>query len=438
MTESSHKGAHISATTHSATATSAGLRLPGTRLFRGHIAELDSIRALGIWLVLLNHFWPSNFLPALFQLGQLGWVAMDAFFVLSGFLITGILVDTRERPDYFRNYYLRRSLRIFPLYYVTLVLAILLLKISHEGATLASFTHEWGSPAWFFFYLGNIKMALLGKWPPASTFGVLWSLQIEEQFYLLFPLAVRYMRLDHLSKLLWCLVFLSPLCRLGFYLWNPNNLVIQNVLLPCHMEGLALGGLIAIRFRSGAWEIPKARLSLLTVGALAVTCIASMLSKPPAPDLANMSTFNRLAGYSLSSWACACLVVWLIVFRGSPYTRIFRTPAIKYLATISYGIYLLHPLVSHALHTGHKLGLHLEYNTLPRFFVVSGLSLAAAALSWHFFERPVARLKDRIAPSLQRGAITTASAMPASAALSTAVQETEPIPGVQPILEEAH
>jgi peptidoglycan/LPS O-acetylase OafA/YrhL len=80
--------------------------------YRGHILELDAIRAIGIFIVLVNHSWPREVSDVIFRFGEMGWIAMDAFFVLSGFLITGILLDTRSRPDYFRNYYTRRSLRI--------------------------------------------------------------------------------------------------------------------------------------------------------------------------------------------------------------------------------------------------------------------------------------------------------------------------------------
>jgi len=323
---------------------------------------------------------------------------MDAFFVMSGFLITGILMDTKSRPDYFRSYYLRRSLRIFPLYYAVLVIAVVLMKVARGGAEYASFVHDWGSPLWFFVYLGNVRTAYMAMWPPLFAFVVLWSLQIEEQFYLLFPLAVRYLGVEQLVKLLWCLVFLSPLFRVAFYLHNPNNLVIQNVLLPCRMEGLSLGALMAIRFRRGPWEIPKLKLTLVTAGLLLAACAGSMLSRPPKPDLAYLSTFNRLAGYSLSSWGCACLVLWLIVFRGARFTHVLRSAPVGYFATISYGIYLLHPLVMRIVRPWEAKTMLLHADTVSRFFIVTALTLIAASVSWFCFEGPIAQLKDRLMP----------------------------------------
>lgn len=372
---------------------------PATANFRGHIAELDSIRAIGICIVLINHFWPENLSSVLFHFGQLGWIAMDAFFVLSGFLITGILLDTRSRSDYFSNYYIRRSLRIFPIYYATLLAAIILMKLGRGGAEYKEFLHNWGSPAWFFFYVGNFKVVYLNKWPPLKYFTVLWSLQIEEQFYLLFPFAVRYMRRENLTRLLWLLVVLSPLFRLAFYLWNPNNMIIQYELLPCHMEGLALGALIAIRFRTGPWEVSKPRLLALTTGLMLVTVIGSCLSKAPLPHMSHLSLFARLPGYTISSFAAAGLVIALVVFRGSTYTRLLRTAPIRYMAAISYGIYLLHMLVARFVRSWGGVGIHVTYGTFLHFFAVVSLTIVAASISWFAFERPLARLKDRIAPS---------------------------------------
>jgi peptidoglycan/LPS O-acetylase OafA/YrhL len=334
----------------------------------------------------------------IYELGQLGWIAMDGFFVLSGFLITGILLDTRSRPDYFRNYYVRRSLRIFPLYYAALLLAILLTKVVRGGAEYNALQH-WGSPGWFFCYLGNIKIAWSGEQPPALSLAVLWSLQIEEQFYLLFPLAVRYLRRDHLVRLLWYLVFLSPAFRLFFYVWNPNNLVIEYVLLPCHMEGLALGALVAIRFRSGPWELPKASLAIGTVVLMLATCIGSYLSKPPIVGYACVSKFARLPGYSIASFAFAGVVLLLILSRGSRYTRLLRTAPIGYMATISYGTYLLHSLAAELIRFLSQAGIHLGYPRYRYFFSAVTLSIVAASISWFAFERPLTRLKDRLAPS---------------------------------------
>ncbi len=324
---------------------------------------------------------------------------MDAFFVLSGFLITGILVDTRSRTDYFSNYYIRRALRIFPLYYLVLLALFILLHVSNGGSGVEyAQMHQWGSPAWFTVYLGNFRMAYKNAAPPVIAYAPLWSLQIEEQFYLLFPLAVRWMRLEHLSRLLWCLVLLSPALRVLFYLWDPNNPVLQYALLPCHMDGIALGALIAIRFRTGAWEVPKLRLAAFSVTLLSAALIGSLLSTPTWRHEAWSSPFNRVIGYSLSGWGCAGLVLLLIQLRGSPYTRFLRIAPVQYIAKISYGIYLLHQLAFRAVRWTGRFHVHLAPNGLLNVAFLFLVSIAMASASWHLLESPLVRLKDRLAP----------------------------------------
>jgi peptidoglycan/LPS O-acetylase OafA/YrhL len=367
--------------------------------FRGHIAELDGLRAVGMAVVLLNHFWLKKMNVVLFELGQLGWIAMDSFFVLSGFLIAGILLDNRSKPDYYRTYYIRRALRIFPLYYLVLLILAGIIHFRDGGSEYRYLIQHWGSPAWFTFYLGNIKTAIRGDWAPVIGYAPLWSLQVEEQFYLLFPFAVSLLSLTNLRRLLFAAVAVSPILRILFYLHNPHNPYLQFVLLPCRLDGLAWGGLIAIRYRMGPWHIPKVRLTLLAIGLLAATCIGSILSEV-ANQPQSTSPYNRLFGYTLSVSACGCLVLWLIRFRGSPYTRWLRIKPVQYLGKISYGIYLLHLLAYRTLRVFAERGIgHLSDDSHIHFVLVVGLSVLYGALSWHFIERPIFRLKDRLWPS---------------------------------------
>ena len=369
-------------------------------LFRGHIPELDGLRAVAAVLVLLNHFWPQSLSSLIWSVGQFAWVAMDSFFVLSGFLIAGILLDTRERADYYRSYYVRRSLRILPLYYCVLVYLICVATLWKGGEQHRHLVEEWGSPVWFFVYLGNFTTAAAGVWPTVVPgLSPLWSLQVEEQFYLLFPLAVRRLPPATLSRALWVVVFLSPALRVGLFALNPDNLYWQYVLLPCRMEGLALGALIAIRFRQRPWEIKKGWLTALTIVLLAATCFASVWSNPARTDEEFASPFNRTVGYLLSSVGCASLLLWVIRSRGSRVTGWLRLSPVQYLGKISYGVYLLHIPARTAAHSlRHALGLALPRDGLVMFLAVTALTIAAASASWYFLERPLLSLKDRFAP----------------------------------------
>jgi peptidoglycan/LPS O-acetylase OafA/YrhL len=365
-------------------------------IFRGHIAELDAMRALGLCMVLICHFWPRGLGEAVFQFGQLGWIAMDSFFVMSGFLITGILLDSREKPSYFANYYARRSLRIFPLYYVVLLAWFWISKHTDFGNGYRTMVQQWGSPMWFTFYLGNIRAAIKGVWPTIFAYAPLWSLQLEEQYYLLFPFAVLWMKREHLRRLLIGAVIFSPLFRFATYLWHPGNLLLQYVLLPGHCEGLALGGLIAIRFRSGEWKLSTRKLAIWTSVLLGFTAVTSYISIRGVADPGHSSPWNRTVGYSISSFGCACLVLLLICLRDSPSTRWMRIAPLQYLGKISYGVYLLHPIAQWMILELIKKNFLHFHNDDPRWFAeVVALSLVLAALSWHFFESPLLQLKSR-------------------------------------------
>lgn len=371
--------------------------------FRGHIKELDALRALGLCLVLIDHFWVDGLSYLVFQLGNTGWIAMDSFFVMSGVLITGILLDSRDKPGYYSKYYARRSLRIFPLYYLVLTLLWVIARFTNSGIFYHDIVAYWFSPAWFTFYVGNIREAvvgfpkslLLGNYP-AFGYAVLWSLQIEEQFYLLFPVLVASMRRDSLRRILIAAVCLSPILRLVAYHWLPGNPYLQYVELPTHCDGLALGALIAIRFRSGPWNISKPLLTFWTVTLLGLALIGSLRSTWGTHEQAWSTAWDRTAGYSISSAGCACLVLWLICFRGSRYTRWMCIAPLQYLGKISYGVYLLHPIALWALMELAKKNFIHFHKDDPLYFVGAvSMSLAFASISWHFFEKPLLELKKR-------------------------------------------
>lgn len=357
--------------------------------FRGHIPELDALRGIGIAVVVLHHTFPEALSKTLAHLLTFGWAFMDSFFVLSGFLITGILLDSKDKPDFFKNFFAKRALRILPIYYVVITALTLAVYITGD------FMPEWGSPGWFFVYLGNIPTAIISEFPSFAGYGFahLWSLQIEEQFYLLFPLLVRFVPLPVLTRLLVGMVLLSPTLRIALYWIAPDNWLAPFVFLPCRWDGLALGALIAIRYRSGPWLIRKSPLLAWTFFWVAMTALLGWY------DAYGSGVPIRTVGILLAAIASAHLIVWLIECRGSVLSAVFRVEPLQYLGRISYGVYLFHwPLLSALAHLNPTL---FGLEGVPRLLVVGPLSLALAALSWHFFESPLLRLRNRI-PSLAR------------------------------------
>jgi peptidoglycan/LPS O-acetylase OafA/YrhL len=369
-----------------------------SQIYRGHISELDALRGFGVTMVILAHMWPrqSPRNDAIWHLLNLSWILMDAFFVLSGFLIGGILLDSRSRPDYYRHFYLRRALRILPGYYLLVTILTFALLFYGTGYLYSGMPglYKWGSPWWYFFYLGNLPTAITGTTPTAvrGSFGPLWSLQIEEQFYLLFPVLVHRLNLKTLARILVGLVCLSPLLRIVLYLLYPTNTLVQCVLLPCRMEGLALGALIAIRFRMGPWHLSKRKLTLISTALVSITCLCGAWS-----GCITNRPFNRTIGLLISPIACSCVVLWLIRLRGSRLTACLRTTPLQHMAKISYGAYLFHvPIGGFLVPISAALGVEALGHGYLKVVTVFILTVIFASLSWQFFESPLLRLRVRL------------------------------------------
>ena len=370
-------------------------KLPQEIRFRGHIAELDGLRALAVMLVLLVHFGPHASIGSLlWKIESIGWIGVDLFFVLSGFLITGILLDTREEKLYYKNFYLRRALRVFPLYYVVIVLGLAIQIAWHDESII----HNLYETSWFVVYLGNIH-AVFKNHPPLATFlGPFWSLQIEEQFYLIFPFLVRNLRQKALFWMLVCVVVLSGPLRWGLYLLSPHRELLQYTTLPCRMDGLALGALLALRVRMSQWRIRPATVTLGAAGLLSGLFIylswgGYVWSSP------RIRTF----GYSIAALAFASALLWVLRFRGGWQTGWLRIAPLQYLGKISYGIYLLQALIFMLIrkistHFGIKSFVESDWHstTWTHFLLLVVIIVLSASLSWCFLERPISKLKDRL------------------------------------------
>ena len=192
-------------------------RVLSDSVLREYMPELDSIRGIAVLLVLFYHGFAqrydlhrlSRFPRIVFLASMPGWVGVDLFFVLSGFLITGILLDTRDRVDYYRHFYIRRALRILPIYY-----AVLALVTALSGSYFVGGHTAWPSLVFNLFYCSNLSI-LFGI---PFQYPVLWSLAVEEHFYLLWPVIIR--RFTR-RAIVFSLVFVGVACphitRSGFF-----------------------------------------------------------------------------------------------------------------------------------------------------------------------------------------------------------------------------
>lgn len=362
-------------------------------LLRSHMPELDTIRGLAILGVLLYHglYWLKDlhrFVPwqshvlFLMSAGQFG---VNLFFVLSGFLITGILLDTQGRPDYFERFYFRRILRILPAYYLTLFLLIVF-QLTSRGFLLMSMA-----------YASNLS-PLLGI--PLS-YTVLWSLAVEEHFYMAWPAAVKHVASSRLLWILGAVFLLCPVSRLlyhmhavhtntvgsgyGFYSWN-------------NADGLALGAIIAILARKPGWD---RRLGKFAIALFSVACVIACIGYPFG-ILTRRTPLGDALQYSLWNLSFGALLILFLRLARTPWRRVVRLSPLIFLGDISYGLYLYHLMVFLgydwlASKTGFaiRMGIGIWGETWIRMIAVGSVSILIAYLSRRYFEEPFLRLKDR-------------------------------------------
>jgi peptidoglycan/LPS O-acetylase OafA/YrhL/lysophospholipase L1-like esterase len=360
---------------------------------KGFIQELDGLRGIAILMVMVHRFWPRTGMGLGADVAGTGWIGVDLFFVISGFLITGILLDTRADAGYFKNFYARRALRIFPLYYVFVIGTWALFWRNPE------FHDRAGSPLWYLFHLGNVPEGVLGKNVPYWLAPV-WSLAIEEQFYLTFPWLVRFLDRRRLTYVLVGLIAIAPVIRLVTMLAFPDHERVQYLFTPCRVDTLAAGCLLAVIVREIDLERWRQRIVFAALAVLPSVVVLGIASR-----LDRTSPFDRVFGYSIVAAGCASVVALVILGRGRRSTALLRLRPLTYLGKLCFGLYLLHrpaDTIVSALAT--RLDIHGDLWLLAPKIVVA---VILATVSWRVLERPLLRLKDRFATSRHPAAAKT-------------------------------
>jgi peptidoglycan/LPS O-acetylase OafA/YrhL len=339
------------------------------------IPQLDAVRGIAIILVLLvntSEKYPELHLQRV--VGN-GWMGVDLFFVLSGFLITGILLDAKREPAYFKNFYARRALRILPLYYSVLLFMFVLVPPLHpaEGQAIVARSSPW----WAYpLFLQNFLIAVPTQ--AVGPLGVSWSLAIEEQFYLLWPLVVRFCSLALLRRIAITMILLSA--PLTFYLSSHHVLIYSNVF--CRQVGLMAGALLAVLVRSENFEPSKYANVAWILFAFALA--AAFVSE---------SRGARWLAFTTVALAAASFVFLALHSSQRWLQFLLRNRFLRYTGTISYGLYLLHKIPTDLMQA-----LHLDRHPILILPLALLGSYALAALSWNILEQPFLRLK-RFFPS---------------------------------------
>ena len=365
------------------------------------LPELDGLRALAILLVLLSHHLASVPIAPFRYVIEMGWVGVDLFFVLSGFLIGGILLDQRPAANYYRVFYLRRFFRIVPLYALLVIPGLLVLTLglqSHfAGHSLARQT-PYGMWLCAVFMQNFDAIFALGI-PFYLT--PTWSVAVEEQFYLLLPPLVRNFELKKLFKILLVAIIFAPLLRgtLMFFFGQGGGMDdkaarICYVLLPCRWDSLLLGVVSAIAIRNekfrawaatGIWRL-QSLWFVLGLGSIALLFSSQGRLDPKL-------TFW---GYTLIDAWFACTLLLAVTNPAGGLHRFLSLRAFKPVALTSYGLYLLQSLMG-ALVKSVVLHTHVQYPeigwTATGVALVSlALTAVAAAISWKFYESRMIRI----------------------------------------------
>jgi len=359
--------------------------------FTRRIPQLDGLRGVAITMVVVFHyvgyavtFGAPSFVKLLIRPTSLGWSGVDLFFVLSGFLIGGILLDARDAPNYFRVFYRRRACRILPLYAAFLASV---LGATYLSTPPASFVLRppipWLAAATF---CQNFWMAIHNNMGPSAV-NPTWSLAVEEQFYLTLPALVYFVKP---SRLIWIViggVIAAPLVRLGIFLVNPSLTVAMYVLLPCRMNSLLIGVAAAYFVRrGGAMEALRARRRELWTAIEVLTVICGLLMI--RADM--FDPFKTLIGYDCFGLLYACVLVTALVDEG--FAKFLQAKWLMGLGSIAYGLYLIHPLVF--VLTFYLFRSNRNGGAIAAIVSVAVTILIAKA-SWEWFEKPFVKRGHR-------------------------------------------
>jgi len=368
---------------------------------RRHVPALDGVRGLAIALVMALHFVnnqivPTNLVERLaVTLTNYGLWGVDLFFVLSGFLITGILADARDRPRYFSNFFARRALRIFPLYYGVLLVLTVLVPAGALAAADPELVELRAVRPWLWLYLTNVYLG------PETTFSIpylshFWSLAIEEHFYLVWPFVIWFASTRSAMRVSVVLGVAALLLRITFSVAAPDQLY-AGVLTPCRVDALCAGAWFALASRRpGALSAAVVRRVawLAGGGVVALSLFHFALHRGAAVVLPLRTGVLALFFAAVVQMAAATPGQGRL-------DAVLSQAWLRHLGRYSYGLYVFHGIVAYGMH---RAGAAARFDALTSvhtlnvlLMVASGVtaSYALALVSYHGFEQPFLSLKRR-------------------------------------------
>jgi peptidoglycan/LPS O-acetylase OafA/YrhL len=348
---------------------------------REHYPALDGLRGIGCLLVVVYHnFWFFH------QYLFFGWLAMDIFFVLSGFLITDILIKTTGQENYLRNFYVRRILRVFPLYYLALILFIWIIPNFTSIFQMDYFIQHQG---WFWPFLQNWVLIF----HPAgghNTLGHLWSMGVEEQFYLVWPLVFALVR--NLKSLLWIMTaILIGFSAFRVWIWInqfPGISYYQFFLLT-RIDGICIGCMVALMQKIDPKFIGK-HLALIVLTFAGFNYLFYYINLKHGDSI----PYLGILGFSTFSMIFGLLVYEIINRQNSIFSKMLDVRLLNFLGRISYGTYIFHwPLYILLVAVMPHFFNNNFYHNLTVSITATVLAFLIGHLSFIYFESYFLRLK---------------------------------------------
>jgi peptidoglycan/LPS O-acetylase OafA/YrhL len=343
------------------------------------IPQLDGLRAIAVLIVMIGHAIGYSQIGSLSAFGEIASLGVDLFFVLSGFLITSILIASKGSAHYYRNFFGRRALRIWPLYYAFL-LSLYIFGVVVPVPDWSFHGYHFG---WYIIYSQALRYPVsIGPDPLSIT----WSLAIEEQFYILWPFLVALGSVASVRKIAWLIVIAAPLFRVIYLHFG----LTPYIAFVCRVDAIALGSLVALWLveRGENRHISKrfAFMGLASCFLAICICVATPM--------------RQILAHSLSS--ALFTFVLLLALCDKTLVRALSLRALRYIGSVSYCLYLVHlPVIMILRH-------HIQSKIV--FCAVSlALSVALAELSRRYFETPILRLKDRWFASTKKFSMQPAS-----------------------------
>lgn len=361
------------------------------------VPALDGIRGIAVVMVIANHFlvikqWENE---AWWKVISGGWLGVDLFFVLSGFLITGILLNTREKPHYFSNFYKRRILRIFPLYFT--VVFLVYFSLLFFGKITGPLT-PFDSSGWYLTFTSNIAIALKNNWTYHSNWldmNHFWSIAVEEQFYLIWPLLIWLVRPKWLTVSLCAgLIVFAYFARV----WSDNVFgqwsMASYLLMPCRIDALAAGALLAL--------LIKARDRILQKHERLMIQLLFFYSGFKIIDFLIYGSGPIKGTFSVIFFACLIYLAVESTGRLNLVQKLCENRVLRHLGKYSFALYIFHHLLKNVFMM--LFGNYLLTQWPPLVGQIAYSLLASiiiytlARLSWAYLEKPFLSLKQKWAP----------------------------------------